>query len=139
MSSLLAGYGDSSSSSDEEPRKDTEPETASRHPVGAPSDVPSRFKLSKRDRATFEADNVKELSAEDIRGNDWQENLIEDIRSRPALAQAKARTAAPDRTKVKKHHVNWLAEEARQKEHQILERNAAGRSKQRDTRQKYGW
>ena len=139
MSGLLAGYSDSSSSDEETDKvSETKPVTNTKSkPL-----ILSRLNLSKRDRARFESEHVKDVSAEELRGQDWQEKLLEDLRSRPSqpVAQPAQPAQTPqDTSKVKKHHVNWLAEEARQKEMQILERNAAGRSKQRDTRQKYGW
>jgi len=114
MSRFLAAY--SSSSSEEEPATSTLP------PV----------KLSKRDRAMFEDRAFTTISASDLQSTDWEGKAIEQIRSK--------QTGAPA-TKVQKqkHHVNWLAEEAREKEMMLLEKNAAGKAKQRDTRQKYGW
>jgi Mitotic checkpoint regulator, MAD2B-interacting len=136
MSRLLAAYADSSSSSEEEEAV-IEENSPKRKRSLSPIPAPLPITMSKRDRALFENDNFKSISAEDLRANDWQDKVLEKIRSKPTPPVSTG--IAASKTQKQKHHVNYLAEEAREKEAHLLEKNAAGRSKQRDTRQKYGW
>eukprot|EP00929_Paragymnodinium_shiwhaense_P000164 TRINITY_DN100405_c0_g1_i1.p1 TRINITY_DN100405_c0_g1~~TRINITY_DN100405_c0_g1_i1.p1 ORF type:complete len:283 (+),score=79.65 TRINITY_DN100405_c0_g1_i1:89-937(+) len=47
--------------------------------------------------------------------------------------------ANPNRSQKRKHQINWLAQEAMDKEAEMLDRNASGRLTKAQTQMKYGW
>merc|ERR1712048_518330 len=47
--------------------------------------------------------------------------------------------ANPSRVQKRKHQINWLAQEAMEKEAELLDRNATARLTKSQTQMKYGW
>lgn len=94
--------------------------------------------ISKRDRASMSSqlDSIPTIDASELRDPDWEEK---NRASAIEKAMISANLADVSKDDKKKHHINWLAMDVRDKELQLLEKSAAKKSNQRSKTLKYGW
>lgn len=143
-------------------RPTDEPEDFSRVPEGlhshplfkdggaaAGADGPSQDDLQQM--RTTKA--VAEIRAQDMMDPDWSMNnlihggpglhkgktVAEEVSMYETEAWKKTTLANPNRTQKRKHQINWLAQEAIDKEAEMLDRQANGRMSKAQTSMKYGW
>ncbi|CAK0845755.1 unnamed protein product, partial [Prorocentrum cordatum] len=65
--------------------------------------------------------------------------VAEEVSMYETEAWKKTTLANPNRTQKRKHQINWLAQEAIDKEAEMLDRQANGRMSKGQTAMKYGW
>lgn len=103
-------------------------------------------------RASGGAKSFRHINAKDMLPDDWQMNA--QIEGGPVQKGAKVPMemsmydqkgwkgtthATPSKHQTRKHQINWLANEAMDKEAELLDRNAQGRLTKAQTSMKYGW
>ena len=94
-----------------------------------------KVKMNKRDLAAIAAishDALPTIDANDLRDVNWEE------RNRPS-ADVTINLRDVSKDSKKKHQINWLAMDVRQKELQLLEKSSQSKSNQRSKTLKYGW
>lgn len=93
-------------------------------------------------------DEIPVVSADDLRDKNWSQQLREAdgvLSSNSLFAKSSASSdpslpqSTSDKQPQKKHQINWLAQDMKQKEAALLEKSAVGKQKQRNTAIKYGW
>lgn len=87
---------------------------------------------------------MQEIAADDLKDPDWVANkCVPDLVTSNAIPVGGNPNDPDDPEKLKqhqkKHQINWLAQETRQRDMQLLEKSAQGKQKQRSTAMKYGW
>lgn len=90
-------------------------------------------------------DSMQSIAATELQDPQWVLNnhlfdplSPEIIPEHGVRIDSTADTAQPMQQQ-KKHQINWLAQETRQKDLQLLEKSAQGKQKLRSTAMKYGW
>lgn len=115
---------------------------------GSKKPKPISSGMSRRDViALTEATNIQTVDANDLRDVHWEEK---NMRSRlKEEGNGDSLNAQPlgtiptlgevSKDSKKKHQINWLAMDVRQREMQLLEKSTANKSNQRSKALKYGW
>mmetsp|Transcript_35099 Transcript_35099/g.72141 ORF Transcript_35099/g.72141 Transcript_35099/m.72141 type:complete len:302 (+) Transcript_35099:37-942(+) len=96
---------------------------------------------------------VMHISADSMKDPEWQMNNL--LTGQPGLLRASrvpseisqydqvrwqsTTMSNPSKTQKRKHHINWLAHEAIEKEQEDLDRAAGGKLTKAQTRSRYGW
>jgi hypothetical protein len=134
----------------------TVPENAMKHSIfGANADK----KLEQDGPSADDLHHMRKLKdyqsikAEDLRDPDWY--MANQVSGGPGTHKGKSVAlevsnydsnkwnqsthANPNRTQKRKHQINWLAQEAMEKEAELLDRNATSRLTKAQTSMKYGW
>merc|ERR1711974_173093 len=97
--------------------------------------------------------DVTAIKAEELRDPDWY--MANQVAGGPGLHKGRSvavevsnydtakwgqtKHANPSRVQKRKHQINWLAQEAMEKEAEMLDRNATSRLTKSQTSLKYGW
>ncbi|CAE7546792.1 unnamed protein product [Symbiodinium sp. CCMP2592] len=105
------------------------------------------------DHLTSSSAKVMHISADSMKDPDWQMNNL--LTGQPGLLRASrvpseisqydqvrwqsTTMSNPSKTQKRKHHINWLAHEAIEKEQEDLDRAAGGKLTKAQTRSRYGW
>ncbi|CAE7828076.1 unnamed protein product, partial [Symbiodinium necroappetens] len=105
------------------------------------------------DHLTSSSAKVLHISADSMKDPDWRLNNL--VTGQPGLLRASrvpseisqydqerwqsTTMSNPSKTQKRKHHINWLAHEAIEKEQEDLDRAAGGRMFKAQTRSRYGW
>lgn len=81
------------------------------------------------------------ISAEDLRDPRWASPGQKGVGMLlpPTNGEGEAELIGSPSHSRKRHQVNWLAQDARRNDAELLEKAAAGKQKQRSTAMKYGW
>jgi len=105
--------------------------------------------VGKRGRSLIpKLEEIPVVSADDLRDKNWSQQLREAdgvLSSNSLVAKSSASSdpslpqSTSDKQPQKKHQINWLAQDMKQKEAALLEKSAVGKQKQRNTAIKYGW
>merc|ERR1739845_88612 len=95
-----------------------------------------------------------QIQADEMRDPDWQphnqiqgggpglhkgKKVPEEVSMYEAGHWQHTTHANPSRIQKRKHQINWLAQEAMDKEAELLDRNATSRLTKSQTQMKYGW
>lgn len=110
----------------------------------------SRSGVTQRERSLIpKLDEIPVVSADDLRDKNWSQQLRGEgdgvhssdsgVAQTSASSDPSLRQSTSDKQPQKKHQINWLAQDMKQKEAALLEKSAVGKQKQRNTAMKYGW
>ncbi len=87
--------------------------------------------------------SMQVITADDLKDPDWITNNPHVDLVTTSLSQETSVEKAEEADKLKqhqkKHQINWLAQDTRHKDIQLLEKSAQGKQKQRSSALKYGW
>jgi hypothetical protein len=86
--------------------------------------------------------DIQDISADQLRDSSWTENhvhVVSGLSIPNSTNTSQGEDAETTKQQQKKHQINWLAMETKQKEAHLLEKSAVGKQKQRSTALKYGW
>ena len=102
--------------------------------------------MSKRDMAAMAyIGEIPTISAVDLQNAEWSRRLAVSVDETGVDGGSNSSNVAePQGTDgsshgQKKHQINWLAMDMKQKEGALLEKSVLGKQKQRSTAMKYGW
>lgn len=135
------------------------PDGLKQHPMFSAGPIGQRAKPdgpSEEDllhiRQSGGAKGFKHVNAKDIISDDWQMDAsvnggstAKGAKVAPEVSMYDSKGwkgtthANPSKNQTRKHQINWLANEAMDKEAELLDRNAAGRLTKSQTSMKYGW
>ena len=100
--------------------------------------APGIGSISKKDRYELNKRiaDIESIDANDLRDPNWEDKNRASVVEKATLT---AHLEEVSKDNKKKHQINWLAMDVRDKELQLLEKSAAKKSNQRSKTLKYGW